>query len=138
MFSFIFAVLLYPGDLTSNQLKKDLAIPLGPLTNKSSPFNQPKPKKKSKKRRRGAINQRRTGISSNITLGAKISSEVQNGDRNGSGGSKRNYVTVEDVYPFAQTVAPKVYKENLSSGRALISRKVDNWMTFEDYTKYTQ
>ena len=67
--------------------------------------------------------------------GGGVSGEA---DRSSSGGSRRGYVTVEDVYPFAQNVAAKVYKENLSSGRALISRKVDNWMTFEEYSKYTQ
>ena len=58
--------------------------------------------------------------------------------RTDSGSSKRGYITIEDVYPFASIVAPKIYKENLSSGRALITRKVDNWMTFEEYTKYTE
>ena len=63
---------------------------------------------------------------------------TQEDDRSGSGSSKRSYITVEDIYPFAAQVTPKVYKENLSSGRALITRKVDNWMTFEEYTKYTE
>ncbi|GFO28891.1 EF-hand domain-containing protein c3orf25-like protein [Plakobranchus ocellatus] len=70
--------------------------------------------------------------------GKSVGFVTDDDDRSGSGSSKRSYITVEDVYPFASTVTPKVYKENLSSGRALITRKVDNWMTFEEYTKYTE
>ena len=131
-----FSVLLYPGDLPFNQIKKSITLPLGPLTNEVSPFNQPKPKKKSKKRRRGMG--RVSKASGGGSISGNKSGVESDGERTGSGGSKRSYITVEDIYPFAQNVAPKIYKENLSSGRALITRKVDNWMTFEEYSKYTQ
>ncbi|XP_005093715.1 uncharacterized protein LOC101848502 [Aplysia californica] len=143
-------VLLYPGDMPTNHLKKNIVLPLGPLTNEVSPFNQPKPKKKSKKRRRGMGRVSRAsglsglsgagsgGVPGGFAKSGDGAAGDDDGERSGSGSSKRSYVTVEDVYPFASSVAPKVYKENLSSGRALISRKVDNWMTFEEYSKYTE
>ncbi|GFR88716.1 EF-hand calcium-binding domain-containing protein 12 [Elysia marginata] len=163
-------VLLYPADKPTNPMKKKLALPLGPLTDEWSPFNQPKPKKRSKKKRRGMGRISRAslmgGVASRLSgagaggaasdndggrngkgLGGltafnggkkSVGFVSQDDDRSGSGSSKRSYINVEDIYPFAAQVTPKVYKENLSSGRALITRKVDNWMTFEEYTKYTE
>lgn len=163
-------VLLYPADKPTNPLKKKITLPLGPLTDEWSPFNQPKPKKRSKKKRRGIGRLSRaslmggaaSGLSGTVGGGGSDTDGNRNGrgragginassggkksvgfaptddDRSGSGSSKRSYITVEDIYPFATQVTPKVYKENLSSGRALITRKVDNWMTFEEYTKYTE
>ena len=180
---YFFTVLLYPADKPTNPMRKKLTLPLGPLTDEWSPFNQPKPKKRSKKKRRGmgrisrasmmsgaasrlggngggsdsdankngrgsrAFASENVGNSRSIGGGGagaasggkkSVGFMPQDDDRSGSGSSKRSYITVEDIYPFAAQVTPKVYKENLSSGRALITRKVDNWMTFEEYTKYTE
>ena len=35
-------------------------------------------------------------------------------------------------------VAPIATKENLSTGRAMIQRKSDIWMSFEEYNQYTK
>ena len=35
-------------------------------------------------------------------------------------------------------VAPIATKENLSTGRAMIQRKSDIWMSFEEYSQYTK
>ena len=41
-------------------------------------------------------------------------------------------------YPQKNNVAASGTRENLSTGRAVIRRKVDCWMTFEEYERLTR
>ncbi|XP_071491417.1 EF-hand calcium-binding domain-containing protein 12-like [Diadema antillarum] len=47
-------------------------------------------------------------------------------------------VDSKHVYPKKQDVFPKPEMQNLSSGKAFISRKIDCWMSFEEYDKLTK
>ena len=47
-------------------------------------------------------------------------------------------IDVRHMYQPWSKVAPLASKENLSTGRAMVSRKSDVWMSFEEYDKYTK
>ena len=42
------------------------------------------------------------------------------------------------IFALSCQVAPIPTKETLSTGRALVARAIDPWMTFEEYDKYTK
>ena len=42
------------------------------------------------------------------------------------------------AYPTKQEVSAEAELMNLSSGKAFVRRKVDCWMTFEDYDRLTR
>ncbi|CAL1527070.1 unnamed protein product [Lymnaea stagnalis] len=149
-------VLLYPGDHPTNAIKNRLSIPSGPLRNEWSPIKKNKTKKIIKKNDREKQHSPASDMV-NPSLTAPVTSSVERSRGPGVGQdaieskdededvghskrsrSKHTYVTVEQVYPMASKVKPKVTEEDLSSGVALIKRKVDNWMTFEEYSKYTR
>ncbi|XP_041460330.1 LOW QUALITY PROTEIN: EF-hand calcium-binding domain-containing protein 12-like [Lytechinus variegatus] len=46
-------------------------------------------------------------------------------------------VDSKHVYPKKQDIWPKPEMQNLSSGKAFISRKIDCWMSFEEYERLT-
>ncbi|KAJ8301596.1 hypothetical protein KUTeg_020583, partial [Tegillarca granosa] len=52
--------------------------------------------------------------------------------------SGRLLIDTRHVYPLKTNVAARCSKANLSTGRALIRRKVDCWMTFEEYEHLTR
>lgn len=52
--------------------------------------------------------------------------------------SGRLLIDTRHVYPLRKNVAARCSKANLSTGRTLIRRKVDCWMTFEEYERLTR
>ncbi|KAL8581975.1 hypothetical protein ACOMHN_027956 [Nucella lapillus] len=106
-------VLLYPAEMPRQHIMKKLAIPKGPLSGLEGNFARP-PKK------------------------PKTPPEIRHKDKMKRSKNGSLMIDVRHMYPPMAKVAPVVTKENLSTGRALVSRKSDIWMTFEEYDKYTK
>ncbi|KAK3102250.1 hypothetical protein FSP39_009912 [Pinctada imbricata] len=63
--------------------------------------------------------------------------EVKHKDRVRRSKSGKLLIDSRHQYPQGRSVAATATKANLSTGRAFIRRKVDCWMTFEEYDKLT-
>ena len=113
MYLFVCTVLLYPAERPRTDCMKKLAIPIGPMVGLDAQFAKPRKKPKTPPEIRHKDKMKR---SKNGTL----------------------MIDVRHMYPSWSKVAPVSSKENLSTGRALVSRKSDIWMTFEEYDKYTK
>ncbi|XP_045164216.2 EF-hand calcium-binding domain-containing protein 12-like [Mercenaria mercenaria] len=104
-------VLLYPGDKAHSDLRKLRHPDSAPLV--SSHFADP-PKRP------------RTPI------------EVKHKDKVRRSKSGKLLIDSRHKYPMSKNVSADAYKQNLSTGRAVIRRRVDCWMTFEQYEKLTR
>lgn len=154
---------MYPGDKPTHSINGILGLPNGSLMGQQSTNYQSLSLKTELKNKYNTNSPRQlsapfTGPNSSVSKldnsreaarykskdrGAahKNTNEINNKRKNNSKQSKKfkhRYVKVEDVYPLAAKVLPIAQEEELSSGLALIKRKVDNWMTFEEYSKYTK
>ncbi|XP_070192604.1 EF-hand calcium-binding domain-containing protein 12-like isoform X2 [Littorina saxatilis] len=106
-------VLLYPPELPRWECMKKLALPTGPLAGLSEQFAKLPRKPQTPPEIRYKDKMKR---SSNGTL----------------------MIDVRHMYPPWAKVSPVISKENLSTGRALVSHKLDSWMSFEEYDQYTR
>lgn len=106
-------VLLYPPEIPHHELKKHLRIPTGPLAGLNEDFAKP-PKK------------------------PKTPPEIRHKDRIKLSKSGALLIDSRHMYPPLSKVAATATKENLSTGRALIRRRSDCWMSFEEYDRYTK
>ncbi|XP_076447794.1 EF-hand calcium-binding domain-containing protein 12-like isoform X2 [Babylonia areolata] len=106
-------VLLYPAEMPKHHIIKKVALPKGPLSGLEEHFARP-PKK------------------------PKTPPEIRHKDKMKRSKNGSLMIDVRHMYPPMARVAPVVTKENLSTGRALVSRRSDIWMTFEEYDKYTK
>ncbi|KAL4226312.1 EF-hand calcium binding domain 12 [Mactra antiquata] len=105
-------VLLYPGEKPHGELQKRLRPPdSAPLV--SSHFADP-PKRP------------RTPI------------EVKHRDKVQRSKSGKLLIDSRHRYPMMKNVMAEGAKQNLSTGRAVIRRQIDCWMTFEEYEKLTR
>lgn len=109
-FSFI-SVLLYPPDIPHSFINKQVKTPGAPLL--SSHYADP-PKRP------------RTPI------------EVKHKDRVRRSQSGRLLIDSRHRYPQGRSVAASGSRANLSTGKAIIRRKVDCWMSFEEYDRLTR
>lgn len=64
--------------------------------------------------------------------------EVKHKDKVRRSKSGKLLIDTRHQYPTNASIAPYGYKMNLSTGRAVIKRKVDCWMTFEEYESLTK
>jgi hypothetical protein len=92
---------------------KKLAIPKGPLAD--LPANFAKPPKKP-----------------------KTPPEIRHKDKIQLSRNGTVMLDTRHMYPPQAKVAAVPKKENLSTGRAMVQRKSDIWMSFEEYDKYTK
>ncbi|KAK7496162.1 hypothetical protein BaRGS_00012572 [Batillaria attramentaria] len=106
-------VLLYPPEIPHSELKKKLRIPSGPLSGLNEDFAKP-PRK------------------------PKTPPEIRHKDRMKRTKSGALLIDSRHMYPTLNKITPVASKENLSTGRALVSRKTDCWMSFEEYHQYTK
>lgn len=104
-------VLLYPPDLPHSFINKQVKTPGAPLL--SSHYADP-PKRP------------RTPI------------EVKHKDRVRRSQSGRLLIDSRHRYPQGRSVAATGSRANLSTGKAIIRRKVDCWMSFEEYDRLTR
>ncbi|KAL5015165.1 hypothetical protein ScPMuIL_009435 [Solemya velum] len=63
--------------------------------------------------------------------------EVRHKDKVRRSKSGQLMIDSRHIYPQNSAIAPILTKANLSTGRAIVKRKVDCWMTFEDYNRLT-
>ncbi|XP_062585713.1 uncharacterized protein LOC134247355 [Saccostrea cucullata] len=103
-------VLLYPPDIPHTFINKQVKTPGAPLL--SSHYADP-PKRP------------RTPI------------EVKHKDRVRRSQSGRLLIDSRHRYPQGRSVAPTGTRATLSTGKAIIRRKVDCWMSFEEYDRLT-
>lgn len=104
-------VLLYPPDRPHHEIHRRVKTPADPLL--SSHYAEP-PKRP------------RTPI------------EVKHKDKVKRSKSGKLMIDSRHRYPAKSNVAATGTKENLSTGKAVIRRKVDCWMTFEEYERLTR
>ncbi|XP_022302015.2 EF-hand calcium-binding domain-containing protein 12-like [Crassostrea virginica] len=104
-------VLLYPPDIPHSFINKQVKTPGAPLL--SSHYADP-PKRP------------RTPI------------EVKHKDRVRRSQSGRLLIDSRHRYPQGRSVAASGSRANLSTGKAIIRRKVDCWMSFEEYDRLTR
>ena len=64
--------------------------------------------------------------------------EVKHKDKVRRSKSGKLLIDTRHQYPTNASVAPYGFKMNLSTGRAVVKRKVDCWMTFEEYEALTK
>ena len=64
--------------------------------------------------------------------------EVKHKDKVRRSKSGKLLIDTRHQYPTNLSIAPHGYKMNLSTGRAVIRRRVDCWMTFEEYEQLTK
>ena len=105
------SVLLYPPDIPHSFINKQVKTPGAPLL--SSHYADP-PKRP------------RTPI------------EVKHKDRVRRSQSGRLLIDSRHRYPQGRSVAASGSRANLSTGKAIIRRKVDCWMSFEEYDRLTR
>ena len=105
------AVLLYPPDIPHHEIKKIRPPDAAPLL--SSHFAD-RPRRP------------RTPI------------EVKHKDKVRRSKSGKLLIDTRHEYPTKASIEPHGYKMNLSTGRAVVRRKTDCWMTFEEYERLTQ
>lgn len=103
--------MLYPPDIPHSFINKQVKTPGAPLL--SSHYADP-PKRP------------RTPI------------EVKHKDRVRRSQSGRLLIDSRHRYPQGRSVAATGSRANLSTGKAIIRRKVDCWMSFEEYDRLTR
>ncbi|KAL3851719.1 hypothetical protein ACJMK2_015446 [Sinanodonta woodiana] len=106
-------VLLYPADLQHEDLRKRGLRPPDAAPLVSSHFADP-PKR------------------------PKTPIEVKHKDKVRRSRSGRLLIDSRHKYPANQSIAPVGHRVNLSTGKAVIKRKVDCWMPFEEYERLTR
>ena len=112
-------VLLYPPDKVHNYLKKVIRQPSEKLVSNSFADPPKRPKTPVEERKTEKVKLSKTG---------------------------RRLVDSRQAYPSKDQVAPVPTKMHLSTGKAIVRRQVDCWMSFEEYetitrhmdTRYTQ
>ena len=112
MYIFHFPVLLYPPDKPHGDISKKIRPP-DMVQLLSSHFADP-PKR------------------------PKTPIEVKHKDKVRRSKSGKLLIDTRHQYLTGASIAPYGYKMNLSTGRAVIKRKVDCWMTFEEYERLTK
>ncbi|KAH9518977.1 hypothetical protein Btru_008827 [Bulinus truncatus] len=141
-------VLLYPGDRPTRSIQDDLRISHGSDSPRWGSSNKTLEKKK--------IRHTDTGIklsahNSSLKFTEEFTRDGQSLTRSKESGKDRSsfhyekslrkrhkYHRIEEAYPLASTVKIKGEEMELSSGTAVIKSKLNNWMTFEEYSKYTK
>ncbi len=114
--SVLVAVLLFPPDKPHGYLKRNLRQPANPLLPET--FADP-PKRPSTP---VELPKLKPGERLKVTRSGRLT--IQKGGKH--------------AYPTSQDVAPAPFKMNLSTGKSVVSRKVDCWMTFEEYDYLTR
>ncbi|KAK6994745.1 EF-hand calcium-binding domain-containing protein 12 [Biomphalaria glabrata] len=138
-------VLLYPGDRPTKHIQAELKASSQPKTlgsNRMSLGKQLVQNHKLVTTQSGHTITSRSDkdVSRTVPSRMKGISEGTSSTQIGKVNKRRHlkYHTVTDVYPLASKVKHSEQEEELSSGTAFIKSKLDNWMTFEEYNKYTK
>ncbi|XP_076804796.1 uncharacterized protein LOC143448801 isoform X2 [Clavelina lepadiformis] len=108
-------VLLHPGDKTLPEDCRDFRI-RQPGTTLSQDFWKTKDKQKIRKKKKDA----------------ELMAVKNTGDNKHM---RKRSESLVITFPRLREVAPDSHQVNLSTGRAVISRKVDCWLSFEEYEK---
>ncbi|CAG5135491.1 unnamed protein product [Candidula unifasciata] len=150
---FLDRVTLYPGDQSLSELKQTTDSPVGQFTDQTHPFTKIRSVRGNANNWKVTYPDKKSGFTSSSYSHLKRNIDDASNSRdeelpqrktlvNGHEQTEipigQGYLTVQGEYPSSSSVVPKVHKENFISGQALISRKVDSRMTFQNYNKHTQ